>query len=138
MDECDEEEEAVLLLCLGFSATATTMLMTCTWKYMDLETTGNGVTLRFTHCTEEGAGTGTLRTEHTHTRSYMNVRVHTPVVNEGRLHGKQQEGHDGVADGQLGGGPRHHVVAQLQASGPQEVVAERFPYLVCRAGRTAA
>lgn len=41
MDESDEEEEAFLLLCLGFSATATRMLMTCTWKYMDLQTTGN-------------------------------------------------------------------------------------------------
>lgn len=63
-------------------------------------------------------------------------RAHTPVVDENRVHGKKQEGHGGVADGQLGGGPRHHVVAQLQASGPQEVVAEGFTHLVGRGVRT--
>lgn len=60
--------------------------------------------------------------------------VDTPVINERRLHGEEQEGHDGVADGELGGGPRHHVVAQLQASAPQEVVAEGFTDLACRGG----
>lgn len=64
MDESDEEEEAFLLLCLGFSATATRMLMTCTWKYMDLETTGNSVTVRFTHCTEEGGRTWHVQNRH--------------------------------------------------------------------------
>lgn len=64
MDDSDEEEEAVLLLCLGSNATATRMLMTCTWKYMDLETTGNGVTVRFTYGTEEADRTGR---RHTHT-----------------------------------------------------------------------
>ena len=45
MDVSDEEEEAFLLLFLGFSATTTRMLMMCTWKYMDLETTGNSLTV---------------------------------------------------------------------------------------------
>lgn len=51
MAEGDEEEEALLLLCWGFSATATRMLIMCTWKYMDLETTGNGATVRITRRT---------------------------------------------------------------------------------------
>lgn len=185
MDESDEEEESFLLLCLGLSASATRMLMTCTWKYMDLETTENGG-----HCgghgPYRGGGTGLARTGQTHRvcerssrvnfqakleslnrerasltsvsrgvaplpptptrtvnrRTAPNVKidnrgvkgVDTPVINESRLHGEKQEGHDGVADGELGGGPRHHVVTQLQASGPQEVVAEGFTDLVCRDG----
>lgn len=68
-DESEEEEEVrvSLLLCLGCSATAARMLMTCTWKYMDLERTGKSVTGRFADCTEvcvtglAQTGTGTRK-----------------------------------------------------------------------------
>lgn len=68
MGESDEEEQSFLLLCLGFSASATRMLITCTWKYMDLETTEKrGVTAGVAHRTEEGEGgdTGQARTGQT-------------------------------------------------------------------------
>lgn len=47
-----------------------------------------------------------------------------PVIEDRRLHGQQQERHDGVADGQLRGSPGDDVIRQLDRARVQEAVAE--------------
>ena len=64
------------------------------------------------------------------------LRRSTPVVLHCGFYCQQQEGHDGVADGELGGGPRHPVIAQLEHAAGQEVMSRILAHLEGGRGQT--